>query len=112
MGHARALLALEQAQDQRNLARDVIARGLSVRETEQLVTHALARKEKGAGGAAGGGGKGEAPRLDVHTRDAQDKLRLKLGTKVDIVRRGKGGEIRIGFKNEDELIRVYEILSE
>jgi len=112
MGHARALLALEQAQDQRNLARDVIARGLSVRETEQLVTHALAKKEKGAGGVAGGGGKGEVPRLDVHTRDAQDKLRLKLGTKVDIVRRGKGGEIRIGFKNEEELIRVYEILSE
>ena len=48
----------------------------------------------------------------MHTRDAQDKLRLKFGTKVDIVRRGKGGEIRIGFKNEDELIRVFEILSE
>jgi ParB family transcriptional regulator, chromosome partitioning protein len=111
MGHARALLALEHEQDLRNLARDVIARGLSVRETEQLVTHALARKDKGAAGP-GGGGKGDAPKLDVHTRDAQDKLRLRFGTKVDIVRRGKGGEIRIGFKNEEELIRVYEILSE
>jgi len=111
MGHARALLALEHEQDQRNLARDVIARGLSVRETEQLVTHALAKKEKGDG-RPGGGGKGESPKLDVHTRDAQDKLRLKLGTKVDIVRRGKGGEIRIGFNSEEELIRVYEILSD
>jgi ParB family transcriptional regulator, chromosome partitioning protein len=110
MGHARALLALEQEQDQRNLARDVIARGLSVRETEHLVTHALATKQKRERGP--GGGRGVAPNLDVHTRDAQDKLRLKLGTKVDIVRRGKGGEIRIGFKNEDELIRVYEILSD
>jgi len=120
MGHARALLALEQELDQRNLARDVIARGLSVRETEQLVSHALAKAKQGPGGGAKGGpstgsgqgGKGEAPKLDVHTREAQDKLRFKFGTKVDIVRRGKGGEIRIGFKSEDELIRIYEILSE
>ena len=120
MGHARALLGLDQEQDQRNLARDVIARGLSVRETEQLVTHALAKATQGPGGARGGppstgpgqGGRGEAPKLDVHTREAQDKLRMKFGTKVDIVRRGKGGEIRIGFKSEDELIRIYEILSD
>jgi len=123
MGHARALLALEHEQDQRNLARDVIARGLSVRETEQLVTQALAKMKHSAGAGVAGGGaaagagagagtKGVAPKLDVHTRDAQDKLRLKFGTKVDIVRRGKGGEIRISFNSEEELIRVYEILSE
>ncbi len=106
MGHARALLALDQELDQRNFARDIIARGLSVRETEQLVTHALAKKDA----------EPSAPRgekiLDVHTRAAQDKLRMALGTKVDIVRRGKGGEIRVGFKNEDELQRIYEILTE
>jgi ParB family chromosome partitioning protein len=122
MGHARALLALEHEQDQRNFARDVIARGLSVRETEQLVTHALAKTKQragaggeGASGASTGpgqGGTGVAPKLDVHTRDAQDKLRLKFGTKVDIVRRGKGGEIRMSFNSEEELIRIYEILSE
>ena len=123
MGHARALLALEHEQEQRNLAREVVARGLSVRETEQIVTHALAKKKANTGGAgtvgaggpstgAGLAGAGVAPKLDVHTRDAQDKLRLKFGTKVDIVRRGKGGEIRIVFKSEDELIRVYEILTE
>ena len=36
---------------------------------------------------------------------------MALGTKVDIVRRGKGGEIRVSFKNEDELQRIYEILT-
>jgi ParB family chromosome partitioning protein len=106
MGHARALLALDQEQDQRNFARDIIARGLSVRETEQLVTHALAKKD-----AAPAPPRGEKI-LDVHTRAAQDKLRMTLGTKVDIVRRGKGGEIRVVFKNEDELQRLYEILTE
>jgi hypothetical protein len=48
--------------------------------------------------------------MDVHTRAAQDKLRLTLGTKADIIRKGKGGEIRIAFKNENELIRIFEIL--
>ena len=76
-----------------------------MRETEQLVTRALTHA-----GEPGAKKQGSAPReLDVHTRAAQDKLRLTLGTKVDIVAQGKGGEIRIAFKNEDELIRIYEI---
>jgi len=71
-----------------------------------MVTRALTH----AGGA--GGSRKAAPRdLDVHTRAAQDKLRLTLGTKVDIARKGKGGEIRIAFKSEEELIRIYEILT-
>ena len=103
MGHARALLALEGDQAQRNMARDVLARGLSVRETEQLVTRAL---------AAGTAPKAAAPNpLDADTRAALDRLRLALGTRVEIVRRGKGGLIRIPFKNEDELIRIYEALT-
>jgi hypothetical protein len=71
-----------------------------------MVTRALTHA--GAPGAR----KTAAPReLDVHTRAAQDKLRLTFGTKVDIARKGKGGEIRIAFKNEEELIRIYEILT-
>ena len=82
-----------------------MAKGWSVRETEQMVTRALTQ--------AGGPGAAKRPAArepDVHTRAAQDKLRLVYGTKVDIARRGKGGEIRIAFKNEEELIRIYEIL--
>jgi len=107
MGHARAILALETEHEQRNFARDAVARGWSVRETEQLVTRALTHP-----GAPGAQKKQAAPRAqDVHTRAAQDKLRLTFGTKVDIARKGKGGEIRIAFKNEEELIRIYEILT-
>ncbi|MGE5200399.1 MAG: ParB/RepB/Spo0J family partition protein, partial [Rhodospirillaceae bacterium] len=105
MGHARAILALEQENDQRNFARDVVARGWSVRETEQMVTRALTHA-----GAPGAHKKAGPRDVDVHTRAAQDKLRLTLGTKVDIARKGKGGEIRIAFKDEGELIRIYEIL--
>ena len=49
---------------------------------------------------------------DVHTRAAEDKLKLQLGTRVRIKRRGKGGRIEIEFANENELIRIYEALTE
>jgi ParB family chromosome partitioning protein len=105
MGHARALLALETELAQRTLARDIVAGGFSVRETEQVVTRTLTTP-------GGNAKKGAIARsVDVHTRAAQDKMRMALGTNVAIVRRGKGGVIRIGFKNEDELQRLYEALT-
>jgi len=101
MGHARALLALSDEAEQRRMARDVVARGLSVRETESLVKKA---------------GEESAPAkrssVDVHTRAAEDRLRLVLGTRVRIVRRGTRGRIEIDFGSEDELIRIYEQLTE
>jgi ParB family chromosome partitioning protein len=100
MGHARALLALPNEQDQRRVARDVVARGLSVRETESLVKRATTRPA--------------APlpekKKDVHTRAAEEQLRIALGTRVEIVRTRKGGVLRIDFANEDELQRLYEYL--
>jgi ParB family chromosome partitioning protein len=101
MGHARALLALSDEASQLGVARDVVARNLSVRETEALV------KKAGSGAE-----KKEAKKTDVHTRAAEDKLRLSLGTRVRINRRGKGGTIEIEFVDEDELQRLYELLTE
>jgi ParB family chromosome partitioning protein len=104
MGHARALLSLTGEADQRRIARDVIARSLSVRETESLV------KKMVEGGAT----TREAARgkpVDVHTRAAEDRLKLLLGTKVRIVRSGQRGRIEIDFVSEEELIRIYEQLT-
>jgi ParB family chromosome partitioning protein len=101
MGHARALLALADESEQRRMAREVIARGLSVRETEALVKKT---DEQPASAKA-------AP-ADVHTRAAEDRLRLVLGTRVRIVRRGTRGRIEIDFGSEDELIRIYEQLTD
>ena len=106
MGHARALLGLSDETGQRQLARDVIARSLSVRETESLVKKGVAE------------GKSESktlkpsPAQDVHTRAAEEKLRLVLGTRVRIVRQGERGRIEIDFGSEDELIRLFEQLTE
>ena len=101
MGHARALLALSDENAQLRVARDIVARSLSVRETEALV--------KKAGEPATGR---PEKTVDVHTRVAEEKLRLALGTRTRIVRRGKGGKIEIDFASEDELQRIYELLTE
>ena len=50
--------------------------------------------------------------VDVHTRAAEDRLQLALGTRVRIVRQGARGRIEIDFGSEDELIRIYEQLTE
>jgi ParB family chromosome partitioning protein len=103
MGHARALLALDNEDAQRHVGRDIIARALSVRETEAIVKKAL---EPAAPSPAA---PPDAP-VDVHTRAAEDKLKTLLGTRVRIVRRGKRGRIEIDFTSEDELIRIYDAL--
>jgi len=106
MGHARAILALTSDVDQKHLAREVVARGLSVRETEALTKKALSTKP--------GDAKTEhaKPKKDVHTRAAEEQLRMSLGTPVEIKRKGKGGTIAIAFTNENELQRLYEYLTE
>ncbi len=103
MGHARALLAISDEGGQRHVAREVIAQNLSVRETEAMAKR-LATPARAARPAAA--------EVDVHTRAAQDRLRMALGTRVRIVRRGSGGRIEIDFATEDELQRLYEQLTD
>jgi ParB family chromosome partitioning protein len=104
-GHARALLALPDAAAQRHGAREIIARHLSVRETEALVKKLASPKSQ-----PGAVRKPESV-ADVHTRAAEDRIRFALGTKVRIVRGGTGGRIEIDFGSESELNRIYELLT-
>lgn len=101
MGHARALLGLESPKEIELAAKQVHDRQLSVRETEALVRKLT----------AGGPKPVESVAPDVHTRAAEDHLKLSLGTRVRIVRRGKKGRIEIAFVSEDELQRLYEFLT-
>jgi ParB family chromosome partitioning protein len=105
MGHARALLSLADEAEQRRVARDVISRSLSVRETESLVKKTV---------EAGSAPRDSAPPqpVDVHTRAAEDRLKFLLGTRVRIVRHGVRGRIEIDFASEDELIRIYDQITE
>jgi ParB family chromosome partitioning protein len=101
MGHARALLAVSDEAGQRKVAREVITQNLSVRETETLV------KRLGKPTTAE---RSERPANDVNTRAAEERLRLHLGTRVRIVRRGKSGKIEVDFTSEDELQRLFDRL--
>jgi ParB family chromosome partitioning protein len=105
-GHARALLPLPDAAAQRQAAREVISRGLSVREAEALVKRLLAQ-----GTATRSPARSSDSPKDVHTRAAEDRLRFALGTKVRIIRRGHGGRVEVDFGSEVELNRIYEYLT-
>ncbi len=102
MGHARALLALPDEARQLRTGRDIVARQLSVRETEALVK----KESKPAGEEK------EAAQKDVHTRAAEERLRFVLGARVNIARRRAGGTIEITFTSEDELNRLFELLTD
>jgi ParB family chromosome partitioning protein len=107
MGHARAILGLEREQDQVSTAREVVQRGFSVRDTELLVKHMIERLASPPMPRV----HAEPPPVDVHTRQAEDRLKMSLGTRVKIRRKGKGGVIEIEFVSEDELQRLYEQLT-
>jgi ParB family chromosome partitioning protein len=100
MGHARALLGLTDDAAQRRVAREVVSRGLSVRETESLI-----RREQTPAAPP------PPKKVDPNTRAAEERLRLALGTRTRIVRRGAGGRIEIDFGSEEELHRLYELLT-
>ncbi len=101
MGHARALLGLPDEASQLRVSRDVLAKDLSVRETEALV-------RKGTQPAA----VKTAAEKDVHTRAAEERLRFALGSRVRIARKRKGGRIEIDFASEEELQRIFEALTD
>jgi ParB family chromosome partitioning protein len=100
MGHARALLGLQDSGAQLRVGQDVVERGLSVRETEAMVKKTNEPPSK--------------PEVvkDVHTRAAEERLRFALGTRVRIVRKGKRGRVEIDFGDENELQRIFEQLTE
>jgi ParB family chromosome partitioning protein len=78
-----------------------VARELSVRETEALVTRLM----------AGPPARSTPAPVDVHVRAAEERLRVALGTRVHIVRKGRKGRIEIEYTSEEELQRLYELLA-
>jgi ParB family chromosome partitioning protein len=93
MGHARALLGLE-GPNQSQAARTVVAKGLTVRQTEALVRHLLAKKTLPA----------STKQLDPNIRHLQDDLSQRLGAPVQIQHSAKGrGKLVLSYNSLDEL---------
>ena len=104
-GHARALITLD---DPEPVARRVIEKGLSVRETEKLVKAELAGVGSGASGTAS-----NPPEKDADTRALERDLSGALGMKVTVAHKpGKaGGSVQISYKSLDELDELCRLLS-
>jgi len=102
-GHARALLALEKPAEQRAVAREVVAKGLSVRECER----AIARKKSPPRPRRTGPGVASDP----ETRAIEEEMQKFLGTKVRIVRGKKTGKIEIEFYSDQDLTRILDLLN-
>jgi len=101
-GHGRALGGLP-LDGQPHVLRTVIAQGLSVRQTEELVRRL--REPKAAPAVP-------APRrLDPDLERVEEDLRQRLGTKVSLSRSRKGGRIVIEYYSDEELGRLYERLT-
>jgi ParB family chromosome partitioning protein len=100
-GHARALLGLESAERQNELARLIVKRGLSVRQVESIV--ALSQHAPKAPRAAG--------QVDPNTRAAALEIERALGTRVKIVGSEKRGRIEISYFSGEDLQRLYELLT-
>ncbi|MEW5746501.1 MAG: ParB/RepB/Spo0J family partition protein [Nitrospirota bacterium] len=101
MGHAKALLSLDQKQKQLEAAREIVKQGLSVRAAEALckrLTEAPEPKQKKK--------KEKMPEVT----DLESKLTRALGTKVTIQHKDKRGKIEIEYYSLDELDRLLEIL--
>jgi ParB family transcriptional regulator, chromosome partitioning protein len=101
MGHARALLGLENRRKQVELALLVVKKGLSVRETEALVRRLSQPPGKGqTSGDLGAGAKGRDPNVER----LEHELMEKLGAKVHIQHTSKGaGKLVVAYNNLDEL---------
>jgi len=102
MGHARALIALPHEADQREIAEQIRKRGLSVRQVEELVRKKLLPQTETP----------PPPPPDPNEAAAVDNLEQALGARVRLVKRGKNkGRIEIEFSSQDELQRIYSLLT-
>lgn len=101
MGHARALLAVEDEETQISLAEEIVEKKLSVRETEraiQLLNRKKTEKKED-----------KDPSLQLIYKDLASKMNAALGMKVSIKDKGKKrGSIEISFENQEDLEKIMD----
>jgi ParB family transcriptional regulator, chromosome partitioning protein len=108
VGHARAILGIDDLEIQRKVANTVVEQSLSVRETERFIKRIIS---------------GESPTntvpltavksIDPNIKAAEAKLRRRLGTQVRFIpsQKGTGGKIEIEYYSENDLDRLYQLLA-
>jgi len=101
MGHARALLSLDSAEDQLEVRELIVKRKLSVRETERKVNEIIRAKNKPDGAARA---------IDANLRGLEEDLKRQYGTMVRIVGTEKHGFIQFSYASREDLMRIADLL--
>ncbi len=105
MGHARALITIDDEDDQERIFKRLIKKEYSVRQTEEAVRALGKEEKKKKSSSSKKTGKKHGPLF----KEISSRLRRKLSTKVHIKPKKNGGEIRIDFYSDDELERLLEL---
>ena len=98
-GQARPLLALPDRERQVEIAERAVEKGLTARQLEALVAGPRKTEKRR-----------QRQELDVHWRAAMESMTRELQTRVELVRRKRGGILQLHFHSEEELIRLYDRL--
>jgi ParB family transcriptional regulator, chromosome partitioning protein len=105
VGHAKAILGLAAPAEQQLAADRVLRQSMTVRQTEEMAagwqSGAAAARHRSGGAARPG---------DPHVQRIQDRIRERIGTKVQVRYRQGKGSIQIQFFSDDDLERVLEVL--
>ena len=102
MGHARALLGLEEARQAQALCKEIFKEDLTVRQTESRVNKLKQPvPEKSASPAA---------KKNIFIKDLEKELERKLGTKVEISPKKKGGKLVVTYYSDDDLERIQNLI--
>jgi len=101
MGHAKAVLSLSKKPQQISLGREIIKKGLSVRQAEQAARRMNAGRP---------GNRPKTKAKEIHLTAVEDELRRSLGTKVQIVDRKEKGKIVIEYYSKKERERLISML--
>ncbi|BAH46913.1 MULTISPECIES: ParB/RepB/Spo0J family partition protein [Brevibacillus] len=102
MGHSRALLGVTDKKVQQQLANDVVEKGLSVRQLEEIVKQLNVSRETKKKKSA----KNEPVLIEM-----EERLRSRFGTSVKIKKGSKRGKIEIDFYSQEDLERIIEMLN-
>ncbi|MSU35300.1 MAG: ParB/RepB/Spo0J family partition protein [Pedosphaera sp.] len=105
VGHAKVILGLNNPDAQESLVTQVIKQGLSVRQTEELVS----RQQLSASHATPTHSTPVLSARDPHVVDLEGRLRDRFATRVSLRYRGGKGSVEIRFNSDDELDRILEV---
>ncbi|MCK5413740.1 MAG: ParB/RepB/Spo0J family partition protein [Candidatus Pacebacteria bacterium] len=100
-GHARAILSLENPEKRRALYELILKNKLTVRETEEKVREVTVHTHK----------RQTIKQTDPKIQDLEDKIQQKLGTKVQIKKKGTSGKLVIEFFSEEEFEKILGLIT-